>query len=742
VSGRGHDDSDVVGPPRRWLEIAALACLGAMPGVVMSDVIARSYSVATALGASAVAAVIAVVASQQLTGHRHRVLTQAVIAAVGSAVVVVVVAALAPGPSFERRSLLSAVSNAVTHGWSAVITSPVPADAAPPVLVPLALLVFGSTATATTLAMRGRSHVAALLPVITAFVLAAVAAGSHQFRPVLTGLAVVGAAAVVLTARHRSQPATTRRSPAQHPAARTELGLAVGIIAVAAAVGVGVGPSLAFGRDGKPFDPREHLVPPTVPSGAVSPLDQVASRHQNPDQLMFTVNNDEAVFTRLIALETYDGARWTTAGAYQRTGTEIAAPRRTNVTTRPSRSRIAVSGLTGPWMPSTGDPTRISGVSVLIDPASGSLLAASGDAAGATYTIDANVSLPDLQTLPSLAVSTDTPAASRVPPGLPAPLQEMAEVATRGATQPLAQAVLLERYLHLSFTIDDTLAAGQSYGHLVKALTENRAGTEEQFAVAFAVLGRVVGLPTRVVVGFAPGEQTAPGSYAVRAGDARVWPEVNFDGVGWVAFDPAPTRNDEAGRVSVGVGGSQGIEVREGGDNVRPIGGDPQGDEPAAAPDSPVSADRSTFWQRAAVSVAATLAVVLIAGPLVIVTAKRRRTARRRHNGSPRQQVLGAWHDVLDRFVEIGVSDPRQRTVEELVEYSQPATPILAGLYRPVNRALYDDREPADTDPAQAWKSRDRFVRAIRKDTSLRSRIRWAVDPRPLLHDQHRKGQP
>ena len=63
-------------------------------------------------------------------------------------------------------------------------------------------------------------------------------------------------------------------------------------------------------------------------------------------------------------------------------------------------------------------------------------------------------------------------------------------------------------------------------------------GTAEQFASAFAVLARAVGLPTRVVVGFRPVPPGPDGVAVVRGGDATAWPEVYFSGWGWVPFDP------------------------------------------------------------------------------------------------------------------------------------------------------------------------------------------------------------
>jgi protein-glutamine gamma-glutamyltransferase len=68
-------------------------------------------------------------------------------------------------------------------------------------------------------------------------------------------------------------------------------------------------------------------------------------------------------------------------------------------------------------------------------------------------------------------------------------------------------------------------------------LFDARTGFCEQFASAEAVLLRAVGIPARLVTGFAGG---APrdGGRLLRAADAHAWVEVWYPGVGWVASDP------------------------------------------------------------------------------------------------------------------------------------------------------------------------------------------------------------
>jgi hypothetical protein len=58
-----------------------------------------------------------------------------------------------------------------------------------------------------------------------------------------------------------------------------------------------------------------------------------------------------------------------------------------------------------------------------------------------------------------------------------------------------------------------------------------------------AVLARSVGLPSRLVVGYAPGRlDAATGRSVITEAEAHSWPEIYFSGVGWVAFEPTGGR--------------------------------------------------------------------------------------------------------------------------------------------------------------------------------------------------------
>jgi transglutaminase-like putative cysteine protease len=127
-------------------------------------------------------------------------------------------------------------------------------------------------------------------------------------------------------------------------------------------------------------------------------------------------------------------------------------------------------------------------------------------------------------------------------PALPASVKELARRVTAAALTPLGQAEALVNWFRsgrFRYTFDPP-APAPGADPLVSFLTQTRAGTCEQFAGAFTVLARTLGLPTRLVVGFTAGRRTGPDEVVVNGGDAHAWPQVYLGSAGWVSFEPTP----------------------------------------------------------------------------------------------------------------------------------------------------------------------------------------------------------
>jgi transglutaminase-like putative cysteine protease len=135
----------------------------------------------------------------------------------------------------------------------------------------------------------------------------------------------------------------------------------------------------------------------------------------------------------------------------------------------------------------------------------------------------------------------------QLPLNLDARVPQLAQKITAGANNPYDQALAMETYLHNNFTYTLNLTGKPGADPLPHFLFETKAGHCEYFASAMAVMLRTLGIPTREVNGFLPGEYNdIAGDYIVRASDAHSWVEAYFPGSGWITFDPTPPGADQS----------------------------------------------------------------------------------------------------------------------------------------------------------------------------------------------------
>lgn len=106
---------------------------------------------------------------------------------------------------------------------------------------------------------------------------------------------------------------------------------------------------------------------------------------------------------------------------------------------------------------------------------------------------------------------------------------------------PFTQAQTLVGVLRSEFDYEIGAPALDSPMPLAQFLFEEKRGHCERFASALAVLLRLKGIPSRVVVGYAPTERNALGGfYNVRARHGHAWTEGWFEDKGWVTLDATP----------------------------------------------------------------------------------------------------------------------------------------------------------------------------------------------------------
>ena len=136
-----------------------------------------------------------------------------------------------------------------------------------------------------------------------------------------------------------------------------------------------------------------------------------------------------------------------------------------------------------------------------------------------------------------------SPTYTRLPQGLPSRIRLLALEITEGHATPYGKAKAIEDYLSSRYVYafsespaGSTAPAGRD--PVDWFLFDSEVGTSGSFSSAFAVLARSVGIPARVVSGWAIAR--VDGTQTVYTDQAHQWAEVAFAGIGWVTFDPTP----------------------------------------------------------------------------------------------------------------------------------------------------------------------------------------------------------
>ncbi|MFC6153296.1 transglutaminaseTgpA domain-containing protein [Nocardioides yefusunii] len=130
---------------------------------------------------------------------------------------------------------------------------------------------------------------------------------------------------------------------------------------------------------------------------------------------------------------------------------------------------------------------------------------------------------------------------TRLPSDLPPLVRELATEVTSESDTPLRKARALQAWFRSDF--EYSLEQVESVGDddLVAFLSpEGRVGYCEQFAASMALMARSLGIPARVAVGFLEPERIGEESYVFSSHDLHAWPELYFEGAGWLRFEPTP----------------------------------------------------------------------------------------------------------------------------------------------------------------------------------------------------------
>ncbi|WP_435209530.1 transglutaminaseTgpA domain-containing protein [Micromonospora sp. bgisy143] len=664
-------------------------------------------------------------------------------------------------------SLLEVSADAARNGIPRLLTAMIPVEPTPDtVLVPVVAAWLAGLAGAE-VALRTGRVLLGYLPAAGLYAAALYVVGPNAEPAIGATVAFVAVAAVGLAAPTGSPPAggdpAAGLAPGVRAAVRLRLAVsaALGVVLVIGLVAL-LGPVVAGQVDGRPVDPRRYVEPPQVQTLDENPLIRISGWALHPEQKLLDVSTSgttapagdaddpktAGVRIRLAVLSDYDGITWRVGATYRNAGRILpaTAPARDS-TVQTVQQQITVAELTGRLLPAVATPREVSGARVAYDPATGTLIRPEGLTPGLRYEVTSVRERPDTNLLATANVPAGEEVARvlRVADGVPDPLRRLATQLAEDNGAPYARAAAIEQFLAEHYRVVADAPSGHAYPNLAFFLFGPRngggqRGTSEQFAAAFAVLGRLSGLPTRVVVGFSSG-----GQGPVRAGDAYAWPEVLFDGLGWVAFDPLPRPENEPRPVE---------------EDFRPTPEDPPpsevpaptaeptaSPEPVAAPDGPpASGGVSTPVLVAGGS--GSLLLVVGALLLTLLAMRRSLTRRRLAGGDPGQRIAGAWREVTDALRlagrpvgdDLAATEVAGRARQALADARHTAgSPPQVTTDSPVdelatllNQVGFAPGTATADQAARAAEVATDYVTTLRAARPWWRRLLWSVHPAPL----------
>ena len=404
-----------------------------------------------------------------------------------------------------------------------------------------------------TFAFRAHARGEALVPGGVLFVFVA-AVGADRLRIELT-LALIAAgflAAALLRARFAQSP-RTQLGRARNPLSLTLPAALVAAAAVVLAAWV-LGPRL-------PGAKAEALVDTSHSRGGVtevlSPLVDIRSRLvRRANTELFVVRSDAPAYWRSTALPEFDGNTWRLPDrSLDDVGGDLAeaAPGSTE-----NRQEIAITSLEDSLLPAAAEPIAAAGEGLRWNAETSTLVRTDrplepGDrfeVVSAMPTFSPDVLRNATSSAPPDPIYTELPA------NFPASVSELAATVTAGAPTTYDAMLTLQDWFRSEFEYSIDVPQGHS-NSAIEAFLRQRIGYCEQFAGTFAAMARSLGVPARVAVGFTPGLGLPDGSRSVLGKNAHAWPEVWFDGVGWVPYEPTPGRGAPGAETYTGVPAAQ-----------------------------------------------------------------------------------------------------------------------------------------------------------------------------------------
>jgi transglutaminase-like putative cysteine protease len=384
--------------------------------------------------------------------------------------------------------------------------------------------------------------VAARKPALVALPLAAILAVPLAIKPgLIDALWYLVTAALYLAVLRIGRPRDSRR--------------AVVVVGAAVALGSLLLPYAIPGVEEQPASRTSGL------RSGINPLITLGDDLRRGDPtlaLSYTSSANYPVYLRLTTLDRFTGGTWGPIVGDTRGDNLDAFPVPAGLTqataVNAAEVDVTVADVFTNWLPTPYPTTSITGVEGdwFWEPDGLTVRSVDTGARGQQYTAAFLEPRPTSEQLAATTVfPADAPEGSLALPGdMPAIVVDTAHQVADAAPSAYDKALALQTYLRgVDFSYSEEAPVDEGFdGTGMDALAiflERKTGYCVHNASAMAVMARELGIPSRVAVGFQPGDRRfndGSNVYEVSTDDLHAWPELYFDDIGWLRFEPTPGR--------------------------------------------------------------------------------------------------------------------------------------------------------------------------------------------------------
>jgi transglutaminase-like putative cysteine protease len=254
-------------------------------------------------------------------------------------------------------------------------------------------------------------------------------------------------------------------------------------------------------------------------------------------------------YWRGLAFDHFDGRAWSVTARRSL----LAGPADLGVRLRPGApppdlvQRVLRDPVASGVLFAAGVPGRLEGsIGRVETDGNGGLYAPESESDRVQYRIETSTAVPDDEALRLDRAVPPAPDGARYLslPALSSAVAELGERIAEGAASDVERVEAIERHLRTSGRYSDRPPPDRRddpRSPVEAFLLERSVGHCEYFASGMVVLLRTLGIPARLVNGFAGGRENPLGGFVeLSRSDAHAWVEVHFERAGWVRYDPTP----------------------------------------------------------------------------------------------------------------------------------------------------------------------------------------------------------